>query len=268
MDIKKALFISQEINPYLPATPVSTICRRVPQSLQERGVDVRTFMPKYGCINERRNQLHEVIRLSGLNIVIDDADHPLIIKVATLQPSRLQVYFIDNEDYFHHHASTQLEIHEYQQDNDERAIFFTMGVLETVRKLRWFPEIIQCNGWVTALCPLFIKVKFAEDPAFTHSKIVVGLYNDAFEGSLDLRMADKLKMLGLNDADLSALGGEPVTHLSLMRLAIDHCDAVVQAMEDVDSALIDYAKASGKPFMPYEGEDNVDAYLKFYQTLG
>lgn len=268
MDIKKALFISQEINPYLAATPMSIICRDVPQKLQERGVDVRTFMPKYGCINERRNQLHEVIRLSGLNIVIDDADHPLIIKVATLQPSRLQVYFIDNEDFFHHHASSRLETDEYQQDNDERAIFFTMGVLETVRKLRWFPEIIQCNGWVTSLCPLFIKAKLAEDPAFVHSKIVVGLYDDAFEGTLDERMAEKLKMLGVSDADMAAFGDEPVTYHSLMRLAIDHSDAVVQTMENVDPSLIEYANASGKPFMPYQGEDNVDAYLKFYESLG
>ncbi len=268
MDIKKALFISQEINPYLPATPISTICRQVPQQLQERGVDVRTFMPKYGCINERRNQLHEVIRLSGLNIVIDDADHPLIIKVATLQPSRLQVYFIDNEDFFHHHASSELEIKEHTADNDERAMFFTMGVLETVRKLRWFPEIIQCNGWVTALCPMMIKSRFAEDPAFECSKTVVALYEDSFEGTLDERMAEKLKMLGLKDADLAALGSEPVTYQSLMRLAIDHSDAVVQAMEGADQALIEYAKASGKPFMPYQGEDNVDAYLKFYESLG
>ncbi|MCC8117326.1 MAG: glycogen/starch synthase [Bacteroidales bacterium] len=267
MDIKKALFISQEIHPYLNPTPVSTICREVPQGLQEKGVEVRTFMPKYGCINERRNQLHEVIRLSGLNIIIDDSDHPLIIKVATLQPTRLQVYFIDNDDFFHHHATEQLEIDAYPQDNDERIIFYSLGVIETVRKLRWFPQIIQCNGWITSLCPLFIKTKYLDDPAFTNSKMVYGIYEDKFEGELDARMPEKLKMMGLTDDDLKAILDGPIDYKALSRLAIDHCDAIVQCMETVDPEILEYAKASGKPFMPYAGDNNAAAYLEFYETL-
>ena len=151
----KVLYISQEIAPYLPETPMSVAGRTLPQSAQENGYEVRTFMPKYGSINERRNQLHEVIRLSGMNVVIDDTDHPLIIKVATLQPTRMQVYFIDNDDYFQFSPDKILEIVSSPEDNDERIMFFARGVIETVRKLRWNPAIIHCLGWTSALVPLY-----------------------------------------------------------------------------------------------------------------
>ena len=267
MEVTKALYISQEINPYLNPTVMSELCRSLPQGMIERGAEVRTFMPKYGCINERRNQLHEVIRLSGLNISIDDNDHPLIIKVATLQPSRLQVYFIDNDDFFHHHASQELEIVEYADDNDERMIFFTMGVIETVRKLRWFPSIVHCTGWITALCPMVIKAKYQDDPAFKNGKIVFSLFDDAFEGTLDERMVEKLKMDGYTDDMLASLLSGPVNHKMLCKLGIDHSDAIVQATENIDPELIEYAKASGKPFLPFPGLDNVDAYAQFYESL-
>lgn len=263
---KKALYISQEIHPYLQPTTMSELLRTVPQGMQEHGYEVRTFMPKYGCINERRNQLHEVIRLSGLNIPIDDNDHPLIIKVATLQPSRLQVYFIDNDDFFHHHASDALEIVNHPEDNDERIIFFSQGVVETVRKLRWYPQVIHCGGWITALCPLYIKCKYPDDPAFKDAKIVYSLMGEPFVGQLDPRMAEKLEMTSLPREAMSALSGE-VDFNAINRIAIDHADAIVQSMEDVDSELIAYAKASGKPFLPFPGLDNVDAYAEFYASL-
>ena len=150
MDVNKVLFISQEITPYVPESPIATIGSDLPQRIQELGYEVRTFMPKYGCINERRNQLHEVIRLSGMNIIIDDSDHPLIIKVATLLPARMQVYFIYNDDYFMHNVTKDIETEISPEDNDERSIFFVRGVMETVKKLRWEPEIIHCNGWISA----------------------------------------------------------------------------------------------------------------------
>lgn len=266
MDVSKALFISQEIHPYLNPTTMSVLCRVIPQGIQEQGIEVRTFMPKYGCINERRNQLHEVIRLSGLNIIIDDTDYPLIIKVATLQPSRMQVYFIDNDDFFHHHNSPSLEIESSPEDNDERAIFFSVGVVETVRKLRWFPSIIHCSGWVSALCPMYIKAKHPDDPAFKNAKIVYSIFGNPFEGKLDARMVEKLKLAGIADDALSALA-DGVDFAALNRLAIDHADAIVQAVDDVDPALIEYAKASGKPFLPFPGLENAQAYLDFYKSL-
>lgn len=267
MELNKALFISQEIQPYLNSTTMADLNRYVPQGMQERGIEVRTFMPKYGCINERRNQLHEVIRLSGLNIIIDDTDHPLIIKVATLQPTRMQVYFIDNDDFFEPHSPSAQETLSHMEDNDERIIFFALGVVETVRKLRWYPGIIHCSGWITALNPLYIKVKYPDDPAFKNAKIVYSLFGDTFEGNLDPRMVEKLEMDGFSKDDIKVLTQGNIDAYALNCLAIDYSDAIVQATEDVDPRLIEYAKASGKPFLPYPGLDNVDAYYEFYTSL-
>src|SRR5690554_7514193 len=157
MENTKVLFISQEITPYLPENELSVMARNLPQGIQERGKEIRTFMPRFGSINERRNQLHEVIRLSGMNLVIDDTDHPLIIKVASIQAARMQVYFIDNEDYFHRKQVVANSKGEEFPDNDERALFFARGVLETVIKLRWAPDLIHCHGWLTGLIPLYLK---------------------------------------------------------------------------------------------------------------
>ena len=148
MDVSKILFINQEIFPYLPESFLSTLANKLPQGIQEKGFEVRTFMPKYGYINERRNQLHEVIRLSGMNLIIDDTDHPLIIKVATLLPARMQVYFIYNDDYFQHGSVKELETISSPSENDERSMFFVRGSLETVKKLRWIPDVVHCQGWI------------------------------------------------------------------------------------------------------------------------
>lgn len=267
MDVNKILYISQEIAPYLCDSPLSLFGRDLPQGIQEKGVEVRTFMPRYGIINERRNQLHEVIRLSGMNIAIDDADHPLIIKVATLQPSRMQVYFIDNDDYFLRHTSEGLETELMAADNDERSIFFVRGVVETVKKLRWEPSVIHCTGWITALTPLFLKRMYAEDPSFANTKTVYSLFNNSFDGKLDPRMAEKLRMDGFNDQDLADIQGEKADYNSLNKIAIDYADAIIESSDGVNSELIEYAKSSGKPFMPYCGENNVQAYADFYSSL-
>lgn len=268
MDVNKVLFISQEIAPYLADTDLSLFGRDLPQAIQEAGVEVRTFMPRYGIINERRNQLHEVIRLSGLNIVIDDTDHPLIIKVATLQPSRMQVYFIDNDDYFLRHTADGLETALSPEDNDERIIFFVRGVVETVKKLRWEPSVIHCTGWVTALTPLYLKRLYADDPSFANTRIVYSLFDDTFDGTLDPRMVEKLRLEGLNDEDLASLLGADVDCRMLNKIAIDYADAIVQSTPDVDPELLAYAQASGKPFLPYPGDENyAQAYIDFYKSL-
>jgi len=268
MDVNKVLYISQEITPYLAPEPLSTFGRMLPQGIQESGIEVRTFMPRYGCINERRNQLHEVIRLSGLNIEIDDADHPLIIKVATLQPSRMQIYFIDNDDYFLRHSTDGLETKTLFADNDERSIFYVRGVIETVRKLRWIPSIIHCTGWITALSPLYLRKVYGDDPTFANSKIVYSLYHHPFEGTFDPRMVEKLKQDGFNDESLKSLIGAPVDYDALNRIAIDHSDAIAISSEDVSPELIQYAKDSGKPVLEYPGEDDyIEAYKNFYLSL-
>lgn len=266
---KKVLYVSQEIAPYLPETPMSVVGRDLPQATQEMGYEVRTFMPKYGCINERRNQLHEVIRLSGMNVVIDDTDHPLIIKVATLQPSRMQVYFIDNDDYFQFSPEKSLEIVTSPEDNDERIIFFARSVIETARKLRWNPAIIHCLGWTSSLVPLFLRKIYHDDPTFSESKIVYALRAEDFDYTLDPRFVEKLKCNDLNDEDLQSFGNDAVNFLALNKLAIDHSDAIVISSETVVPELIDYARQSGKPLLEFNPDDKqfFEDYKNFYATL-
>ena len=184
----KVLFITQEITPYVPESEMSLVGRNLPQAIQEKGREIRTFMPKWGNINERRNQLHEVIRLSGMNLIIDDTDHPLIIKVASIQSARMQVYFIDNDDYFQNRLETADENGVEYEDNDSRAIFYARGVLETVKKLRWCPDIIHCHGWMTALAPLYIKKAYKDEPSFRDAKVVFSVFEDDFKESF---MADQ-----------------------------------------------------------------------------
>lgn len=265
---QKILYISQEIAPYLKETPMGLLSRELPRKVQEKGYEARAFMPKYGCINERRNQLHEVIRLSGINLVIDDADHPLIIKVATLQSAKMQVYFIDSDDYFQHHAVSDLEIRETPDDNDERIMFFTRGVMETAKKLRWEPAIIHASGWVSALAPLYLKKAYTGDPTIGGAPVVYSLFDDSFEGTLDPRFKEKLAMDGFTDDDLKALGDGPVDFIALNKLAIDHADGIFQASENIPAELLDYAAASGKPFLTWQGEEpDAAKVVEFYDSL-
>lgn len=268
MSTKKVLYINQEITPYLDETPISLNCRYLPQAIQEKGKEIRTFMPKYGNINERRNQLHEVIRLSGMNLVINDTDHPLIIKVASIQAARMQVYFIDNDDYFKRKSTTVDSKGNEHKDNDERSIFFVRGVLETIKKLRWIPDIIDCHGWMGALTGLYIKTSYADDPLFKGAKIVYSLYNDDFKNPFSADFKNKLNFDGMTDKHLTGLDGT-VDYETLQKFAIDYADGIMQCEENVNSAVVDYAKASGKKFLPYQGklEDAVDAVNEFYDNL-
>lgn len=262
----KILFISQEIFPYLPESEVSKISRFLPQGIQEKGREIRTFMPRYGCVNERRNQLHEVIRLSGMNLIINDMDHPLIIKVASIQSARMQVYFIDNEDYFQRKTTITDENGETFDDNDERAIFFSKGVIETVKKLRWSPDLIHCHGWFTAFAPLMIKKAYADDPLFAHSKVVFSVYNDGFSKPLKENVRKKLLMEGISKKDVEILR-EP-TYENLLRLAINFSDGVILGSPTVNSQVIDHINTVKKPLLPYQDSENyIDIYDEFYNQI-
>lgn len=263
----RVLFISQEIMPYLPNSEMAEMGRDLPQGIIGKGYEVRTFMPKYGCINERRNQLHEVIRLSGMNLIIDDTDHPLIIKVATLQPTRMQVYFIYNDDYFQRNPGKGLETEEMPEVNDERCIFFVRGAIETVRKLHWEAGIVHCQGWISALAPLYIKKHFSDDPAFRDAKIVISLYDSGFKGTLDPRFEEKLKMEGFTDKDLKPIVGKPVDTDALMKLAITHADGIIQCSKDIDPELSSFIEQSKTPFLPYQEGEYIDRFLEFYNSL-
>ena len=265
MNKTRVLYVSQEIYPYMDEKPISTTARNLPQAIQERGREIRTFMPRYGCINEIRHGLHEVIRLSGINQIIDDNDHPLIIKVASIQRARMQVYFIDNEDYFQRKFTFSDEQSRLFEDNDERLIFFCRGVIETVRKLNWSPDIIHCHGWFTSLLPMYIKKACNEDPLFENSKVVYSLYNDSFEGALDKNLAKKAVWESVEDSDLATLKNP--TYSNLSKLAINWSDAVVKGEQGIDSELIKHSVKSGKPILEHPAEEYGDAYSDFYNEI-
>jgi len=266
MENNKVLFISQEITPYLPENSMSVLCRSLPQGIQERGKQIRTFMPRFGNINERRNQLHEVIRLSGMNLIIDDTDHPLIIKVASIQAARMQVYFIDNEDYFSRKNTITNDDGKEFEDNDERIIFFARGVLETTKKLRWAPDVVHCQGWFTALAPLYIKKTMNDDPYFTGSKVVYSVFDDDFKNDLDPNIKKKTNLEGISDDDLKIL--EPANFVNLTKLAIDNSDGIIKGSENINPEIEQYIKDSGKPYLEYQTEDKyMDAYNEFYDQL-
>lgn len=264
---KRILFINQEIVPYVPESEMALMGRELPQRIASSGFDVRTFMPKWGNINERRGQLHEVIRLSGLNINIDDVDHPLIIKVASLPVSRLQVYFIDNEDYFikRRNMTTDDNGDEYD-DNGERAIFFARGVLETVKKLRWNPDIIHVQGWMGGVVPFYIKTAYHDDPTFANAKVITALFHNQFKSSF----GDKFKQCveyGSAKVELLDKYSSHFDFLELGKLAIDYSDGVTVSGEKVNAELLSYAKETGKPLLPYPGEDYAAAYKDFYNKI-
>lgn len=268
MAINKILFINQEISPYLPDTKLSLIGRELPQKVQEHGYEVRAFMPKYGVINERKNQLHEVIRLSGMNLIIDDTDNPLVIKVATLLPSRMQVYFIFNDDYFQSGAGKDVATLATADDNDERTIFFARGTLETVKKLRWEPGIIHCNGWISALAPLYLRKMYNEDPTFQNVKIVYSLYNDEQIAELDSRFVEKLKMDGIESEELNALEGKAIDYVELSKIAIANSHGVIVQGDNVNPEIVDYAKKIGVPVLQGGNiAEQIEEYLEFYNSL-
>jgi starch synthase len=266
MEKIKVLYISQEIAPYLPETEMSKIGRYLPQGIQEKGKEIRAFMPKYGIVNERRNQLHEVIRLSGMNIIIDDTDHSLIIKVASIQSARMQVYFIDNEDYFQRRSLFSDPENGFYTDNDERAIFFSRGVLETVKKLRWSPDIIHCHGWITALIPIYIKKAFHDDPLFHDSKVIYSVYQDDFKDKLDINFRKKLKLRGINSEDTKQI--EEPDFVNLNKMAVDFSDGIIFGSQDINKNLEEYIINKGLPVLSYKNdEEYIDAYADFYDKI-
>lgn len=263
----KVLFITQEITPYLPETEMSLIGRNLPQTIQEKGREIRTFMPKWGEINERRNQLHEVIRLSGMNLIIDDTDHPLIIKVASIQAARMQVYFIDNDDYFQNRLQTADENGVEYEDNDSRAIFYARGVLETVKKLRWSPDVIHCHGWISALAPLYIKKAYHEEPSFRNVKVVFSIYDNEFRNKFNADFVNKLLLKGINKKDIATLKGE-VDYVTLLKLAIDYSDGVIQNSKTVNQELMDYARQNNKLILDYQDPETYsDTCNDFYDKI-
>lgn len=264
----KILYICQQIMPYLSENEESRLCRQLSQAMQEHGNEIRTFMPRYGCVNERRNQLHEVIRLSGMNLIINDDDHQLIIKVSSIPSARIQIYFIDNDDFFSRKAVLTDESGREFEDNDARMLFFARGVLETVKKLQWRPSVVHCHGWFSAIAPLYLRNMFKDDPVLCDAKIVVSLYEDRFSTPLCGELAEKLANEGVESDNLSDLNTP--SYENLMRFVIENVDGVVAGSEKADKTLLEFAREKGKKVLDYqspEDADFYDNYDRFYEEL-
>jgi len=268
MASKRVLFITQEVNPYLPANERSMLGKQLPHEFHANGYEARIFMPKYSAINERRNQLHEVIRLSGMNIPIADTDHPLIIKVASLPPARLQAYFIYNDDYFDAMDTDEDPLGSNRDNNDERMIFYTRGTVETAKKLRWPPDAIICIGWMSALSPVYFKKLYADEPAFKNVKIVAVIDNSEFKGELDPSMVTKLKAEGVKESDLKLLKNKPITPAVMMSLMLKHVHGIIVNVPEVSPEIETLLSSSKAKILPYEqASQSTSKWVEFVDSL-
>jgi len=265
MKDKRILYVSSEVVPYLPETEISSISFEAPRMVNNKGGQTRIFMPRYGNINERRHQLHEVIRLSGMNLVINDLDMPLIIKVASIPKERMQVYFIDNEDYFKRKATLTDEAGNLFPDNDERAIFFAKGVIETVKKLNWSPDVIHVHGWMASLLPVYLRKYYAKEPLFAQSKIVTSVYEQSFDTILDQNMINKVTFDNIAEEDVSELARP--NYVNIMKVAANHSDAVIVGSERIPEELTAHLATLDKPVLAYKSPDEfAPAYQEFYEA--
>lgn len=268
MSKKKVLIVTQEMRPYTALTEIANIARKLPQYIQENGMEIRVLMPRFGTINERRHRLHEVVRLSGMNIIVDDDDFPLIIKVASLPEARMQVYFLDNEDFFKRKFIFKDADEQAFDDNPDRMVFFCKGVIETVKKFGWAPDVVHCHGWMTSLIPLYLKTAYKSEPLFQNSKVVYSIYGESLSSDFNDKFVAKASINNLTEQDLNAYqNGAGVT---LHSGGITYSDAVIIGSEDIDEAVqkeVDTV-ASGKPVLPFQGTEGFEAaYMDFYKSL-
>ena len=261
----KLLIVTHEMSPFLELTKISEITRQLPQAMQEKGFEIRILMPRFGNINERRNRLHEVIRLSGMNIMIDDNDNPLIIKVASIPAARMQVYFLDNEDYFQRKYVFRDKENKFYADNDERTIFFCKGALETVKKLGWAPDIVHCHGWMTALVPAYIKTSYKNDPTFKNAKVVYSIYENCFTEKLDSNLHQKAIMSSMTAEDTKMF--EDADSNTMHKGAVAYSDAVVFATDKIDEDVLKFVKDSNKPTLAYNLTENFDNFYTLYEEI-
>jgi starch synthase len=261
----KLLFITHEMTPFLELSKISEITRQLPQAMQEKGYEIRILMPRFGNINERRNRLHEVIRLSGMNIIIDDNDNPLIIKVASIPAARMQVYFLDNDEYFQRKHVFTDNNEKFFEDNDERTIFFCKGALETVKKLGWSPDVVHCHGWMSSLVPVYLKTTYKDDPTFKNAKVVYSIYNDGYKGTLNAEFARKAIMNDMTTEHTELF--KPADADSLYKGAITYSDAIVFGDAEVSEEVLKYVKNSNKTSLPYEATADFENYYNLYEEI-
>lgn len=258
----RILYVASEINPFLQTSEVAEFVRKLPQAMQEKGMEIRILVPRFGLINERKNRLHEVVRLSGINIAVGDEEKPLVIKVASIPNAKLQVYFIDNEDYFHRKSVFHDKENNFYDDNDERAIFFCKGVIETVKKLGWAPDIVHCNDWMTSLIPLYLKTTYKNDPLFKDAKTVFTVYNNGFSHKFSNDLIEKVKMMDIEDSMLTTL--ESADYYGFIKLGMEFSDVIIKAEDDKSlNGLFSEMKVE-----TIEQDENfTDSYYNLYNEL-
>ena len=264
----RILYVASEINPFLQTSDVAEFVRRLPQAMQEKGMEIRILVPRFGLINERKNRLHEVVRLSGINIAVGEEEKPLVIKVASIPNAKLQVYFIDNEDYFHRKSVFYDKEDNFYEDNDERAIFFCKGVIETVKKLGWAPDIVHCNDWMTSLIPMYIKTTYKNDPIFQNTKAVFTVYNNSFDYKFNGDLINKVKMLDIEDSMLTNL--ESGDFEGFVKIGIEYSDVVIKSGEDLKDAvskLFDRIPEDKKVDTIDKEDDYLESYYNLYHEL-
>jgi starch synthase len=261
----RILYVASEINPFLQTSEVADFVRKLPQAMQEKGMEIRILVPRFGIINERKNRLHEVVRLSGINIPVGDEEKPLIIKVASIPNAKLQVYFIDNEDYFHRKSVFHDKENKFYADNDERAIFFCKGVIETVRKLGWSPDIVHCNDWITSFIPLYLKTTYKNDPLFKNTKTVFTIYNNSFTHKFNDDIMSKVKMLDIEDAMLGNL--KTADYEGFIKMGMEFSDSVIVAGENKKLDGLFKKMKEKKVETIGKDEDYTESYFNLYNEL-
>lgn len=267
MERKKLLYVTQEMDPYLVLTEAGSIVKKLAPYINDSGLEVRVLMPRFGIINERRNRLHEVVRLSGINIIINNDDYPLIIKVASLPGARIQVYFLDNEEFFKRKTVFEDEEEKFFDDNAERMVFFCKATMETVKKFGWHPNIIHCHGWMTSLIPLYLKTQYAKDPVFAHTKMVYSVYEKSFSDKLNKNFL-KTALIGedIKEKDLAVF--KELTNEAITLGGAQYADAIVQGTENIENMAAIKKVIGKKPFLEYQDLDNMTVkYAEFYQSL-
>ena len=265
MSKTKILFVTHEMSPFLELSKISEITRQLPQAMQERGYEIRILMPRFGNINERRNRLHEVIRLSGMNIVVDNNDNPLIIKVASIPAARMQVYFLDNEEYFQRKQVFCDECGKFFEDNNERTVFFCKGALETVKKLGWAPDVVHCHGWMSTLIPAYIKTAYKDDPTFKDAKVIYSLYNEEIDFSLGDDFSEIARTGDMTADDVAPYGEGD--YAGLYKGALAYSDGVVLTGDELDKQLLNIVKKSDIPVFELEDHQEFENYCNLYEQF-
>lgn len=264
---KRILFIANEMSPYLELTEFSEIVNKLAIKSNDSGLEVRCIMPRFGVINERRHRLHEVVRLSGINVSVENDDFPLQIKVASLPNARLQVYFLDNEDLFKRKFVFHDDNEKWFEDNALRTVFFCKGALETVKKFGWPPDIIHCSGWMTGLIPMFLKTAYKKEPVFAHSKVVYTIGANSFKEKIGAELLKLSKISPLiKDKDLEPF--KDVNNVGMMRGAAAYADAISFGAEKIDKKLSEeFGKVKGKKVLSFNPESDLTDYLQMYTDL-